>query len=253
MPSDVERIERATVDGVAPLLLEELPGWLLPLDRGEVNRAISAVPLHHGEHDPAVVPEIVARYRAHARAPQFRLADVPGLAALQDSLAAAGFEPRLPTYMQLADTARIAAVGPDPAIVLTTVPDEGFGAVFQKVAFTHASPAERAARLARAAESAYATLRVDGTPVAVGALTFARGLACVHSMRTTEAARGRGYGRRVLTSLALAAADRGAQSIILQVEEVGSAARALYASAGFEVLWRYRYWRQSVSDEPSGL
>ncbi|MEY4575738.1 MAG: hypothetical protein RL701_441 [Pseudomonadota bacterium] len=86
MFTDIETIERATVDGVVPLQLEELPGWLLPLDRGEVNRAISAVPLHHEEHAASVMQTISARYAAHGLRPQFRLADVPGLAALQAEL-----------------------------------------------------------------------------------------------------------------------------------------------------------------------
>ncbi|MEY4575737.1 MAG: hypothetical protein RL701_440 [Pseudomonadota bacterium] len=83
---------------------------------------------------------------------------------------------------------------------------------------------------------------VDAEPVAVGALTFARGLACVHSMRTLEAQRGRGFASRALSALAKAANVRTVQHMFLQVEEDSTAARKLYAKLGFEILWRYRYW-----------
>lgn len=46
-PSEVVHIERATLAAVSPQTVEELPGWLLPLDTGTVGRAISAVPLSH--------------------------------------------------------------------------------------------------------------------------------------------------------------------------------------------------------------
>jgi len=251
MSPTVETIERATIDGVMPQRLEELPGWLLALDRGEVNRAVSAVPLHHAAHTAGVLASIVERYRSLELRPQFRLADVPGLSALHSELAASGFEPRLPTYMQWIESERIeahVATGTrESAVSLASAPDEGWSEVFHTVALSHGPPSERAARLARATSAAYATLRVDGVPVAVGALTFARGLACVHSMRTVEALRGRGYARSILGAMAHAARQRGVQSLFLQVEEESAAACALYGKLGFTTLWRYRYWRQGLT------
>ena len=241
MPIDVESIERAVIAGVAPRAVEELPGWLLPLDRGEVNRAISAVPLEHGAHAPELLPKIMERYRAHALQPQFRLADVLGLAQLQAALAAAGFAPGLPTFMQLVDTSRIAES--QPAVTLTSAEGTEWRSVFHAVAFTHGAAAERAARLARVPSTLYATLRADGEAVAVGALTFAHGLACLHSMRTVEAQRGRGYGRSIVGALGQAARERGVEHVFLQVEESADAARALYQKLGFKELWRYRYWK----------
>ncbi|HKP62574.1 MAG TPA: GNAT family N-acetyltransferase [Polyangiales bacterium] len=241
---DVERLERAVVAGVAPLDSEELPGWLLPLDRGEVNRAISAVPLHHGPIDSSLVPAIVERYRAHGLQAQFRLADVPGLAALQAELAAAGFTATLPTFMQLAETARIQEPEAGPDVTLTAAADADWNSVFHSVAFTHGAATERAARLARVPSSLYATLRVDAAPVAVGALTFADGLASLHSMRTAESHRCRRHGRTLVLALAQAARARGVQQLFLQVEAAASPARALYDKLGFSTLWRYRYWKR---------
>lgn len=49
---------------------------------------------------------------------------------------------------------------------------------------------------------------------------------------------------RVLAALAQAALDRGIDRVFLQVEEPNTAARALYAKAGFRTAWRYAYWRR---------
>jgi hypothetical protein len=49
MEIDIESLERATLDAVAPETVESLPGWLFPIDRTTIGRAISAVPLRHGQ------------------------------------------------------------------------------------------------------------------------------------------------------------------------------------------------------------
>lgn len=245
MALDVETLERAVVDGVAPLACEELPGWLLPLDRGEVNRAISAVPLQHDALDPSVLPTIIERYRAHGLRAQFRLADVPGLSALQVALTETAFTAGLPTFMQRVDTASIRTPEPASGVTLTAAADADWNSLFHSVAFTHGAATERAARLARSRSTLYATLRVDGNPAAVGALTFAYGLASLHSMRTAEHQRCRGYGHRIVLELAQAARARGIQHMFLQVEETATPARALYDRLGFTTLWRYRYWKRA--------
>lgn len=129
MSIDIETIERAIIEGVAPLQLEDLARWILPLDRGAVNRAISAVPLHHSEHAPRVLESIVERYRAHRLRPQFRLADVPGLSALLAELAGLGFEPGPPTYMQCIETLRIDADSGGFDVTLAATPNAGWNRV----------------------------------------------------------------------------------------------------------------------------
>lgn len=58
--SDIEALERATVQAVAPQQLWELPGWLVPVDPGTVGRARSAVPLHHAAPDLAPAASLIA-------------------------------------------------------------------------------------------------------------------------------------------------------------------------------------------------
>jgi hypothetical protein len=40
--SDIEALERATVDAVAPDAVVQWPGWLLPMDGGTIGRAEAA-------------------------------------------------------------------------------------------------------------------------------------------------------------------------------------------------------------------
>ena len=151
----------------------------------------------------------------------------------------------MPTFMQLVETARIQESEARPEVTLTAAADADWNSLFHSVAFTHGAATERAARLARVPSSLYATLHVEAAPVAVGALTFSHGLACLHSMRTAEQHRCRGYGRSLVLALAQAARARGVQHMFLQVEEAAGPARALYDKLGFTTLWRYRYWKRT--------
>jgi hypothetical protein len=40
MNTEIESLERATLDAVAPASVGSLPGWLLPFDKSTVGRAI---------------------------------------------------------------------------------------------------------------------------------------------------------------------------------------------------------------------
>jgi putative acetyltransferase len=73
----------------------------------------------------------------------------------------------------------------------------------------------------------------------------------VKSMHTVEAARGRGIGRAMLDHLVAAARERGFRMVSLETGAMDAfvAARALYASAGFEScepFGDYRHSRNSV-------
>jgi ribosomal protein S18 acetylase RimI-like enzyme len=247
----IEAIERAIVSGVAPRALEALPGWLLPIDPGSVGRARSAVPLRHVGIDAALVPEIIARYLAHGRQPRFRLADVAGLSALHTALAAQGYAPMRPTRLQLTAADTLAATGDAHDIAIDAAPDAAWIEAFlgDEAPAPQAAIPERVAMLMRRPSTCFASLRAQSEVVAVGAASFAHGLACVHGMRTRPEQRAQGYGARVLGALARAASTRGVEQLFLQVEADNQPALALYRRAGFATLWQYRYWL--IPDEVS--
>ncbi len=132
MPSaaDIEAIERATLQAVAPEVVETLPGWLLPMDGGTVGRAQSAVPLQHSRPDARVLDAVLERYAVRGFAPVFRLPDLPAFEDFRQALLRRGFLREQPTLTQTAPIDSLLAPQPDLAATLADVPDPAWMAMF---------------------------------------------------------------------------------------------------------------------------
>lgn len=247
MPSaaDIEAIERATLQAVAPEVVENLPGWLLPMDHGTVGRARSAVPLHHGPPDIAALAPLLARYEARGFTPALRLPDLPAFEDLQQALRLRGFVREQPTLTQTAPVASLLAPQADPQVVLADTPDTAWMAMFLGEGLDPVDGASRARSLARATGTRFASLREGRDTVACGAASFGQGWLGVHGMRTAAAQRGRGLAGRLLQAMAREAAQRGIQAAFLQVDASNAPALALYRRLGFSTAWPYAYWRQA--------
>lgn len=174
------------------------------------------------------------------------------MAAAQRRLAELGLTSARPTHLQLSAADEIVRRVPECDAELTQSADEAWANVFlaANTAEHHAGPAAatethpRLALLQRAPNTLYASVRERGEMAAVGAVSFAFGLACVHGMRTRAERRGRGLARHALGALVRAALQRGCSRVFLQVESDNQAALALYQRAGFSSLWEYSYWRR---------
>jgi ribosomal protein S18 acetylase RimI-like enzyme len=249
MQPSIATIERVTVASVAPTALEEYPGWLLPLGPSSIGRASSAVPLHHAPHDPALLESIVERYRARALPPQFRVADVRGLAGLQRSLERRQFAPARATFVQLAHVSPfLARVAADSPISGATQPDDAWADVYCSAGLSDERSLQRLAAVTRARDTVYLSARDRERVVAVGALSCDADIACLHGMCTAPEARGRGHAGNIIAAAAIAAHSRGIAHVCLQVESENSAALAAYRRAGFTTFWQYRYWQQAEAD-----
>lgn len=242
-PGDVESLERATLDAVAPSEVEEWDGWLLPFDRSTIGRAISAVPLCHDGGPVSVVQSIEARYAAHGLPAAFRVADVPGLAAVRTEMARLGYLPQQATLVQVGSASRMREVCDALPARVTSTADDAWAAPFLTAGFDPVDGANRIHALRRAQNAVYATICDGAQTLACGTAAFGFGWASVHGMRTVAASRGQGLAGRVLAGLADAALARGLDRVFLQVEAENAAALALYRRAGFVTAWRYHYWR----------
>ena len=252
MQIDIESLERATLDAVAPQQTQELPGWLLPFDPSKIGRATSAVPLMHCAMDAACVAEIEARYAAHQLSAKFRVADVAGLTWLHSALGQAGYAAQQPTLTQVSTVAQVLGTAMPVTMTMTSVeisstPTEAWKAVYVAPGFDAADGAQRVQALCRSTTVVYASISDARGPLAAGTASFSRGWASFHGMRTVPHARGRGLARHILAELALAAQKLGLERAFLQVEEDNSKAVALYLRLGFETAWRYHYWRKSCA------
>jgi N-acetylglutamate synthase len=250
-PADIEAIERATLAAVSPQAVEEIPGWLLPFDRGTVGRAKSAVPLAHTGAGAAVLGEIEARYGQRHLPAVLRIPCVPAFEAFCEALERSGYGRHKPTQVFVAATRVVlgasGSVGP---VHIADAPDTCWASVFSGEGFDPADGASRVEILSRATGSVFASVREQGRCVAGGAAAFAHGWASVHGMRTAQDCRGRGLAGRILASLARAALERGFERMFLQVESGNAPAHAVYRRAGFESAWRYEYWRKAAPVAP---
>ena len=246
--ADIEAIERATLQAVAPQWVEALEAehWLLPMDPGTVGRARSAVPLRHeAPRDPAgLLDRIAERYEARGLPMQLRVADAACFDGMAEAMAARGLAGARPTHTQVGSLRTMRSVSQGEPAEVSAAPDGGWTGVFLGPGFDPVDGACRVQALTRASGNLFASVRDEnGATLAAGAVSLGHGWAGVHGMRTEQSARGRGLAGRVLAGLAQAALARGYERVFLQVEAGNEAALALYRRAGFQPAWTYRYWQ----------
>ena len=238
--ADLESLERATVEAVAPPEVLEIGGWLVPLDNGTIGRAKSAVPLRH-DLGPEALDEIETAYRQRGLKPAFRMADLPSLGPVCAELARRGYSTQQPTIFKTGVICDLAAFSEASAAILAK-PDDAWAAVFLCDGFEPADARHRIAALIRSPDAVYGAAGEDGRIGGVGVMSFGRGWAGIHGMRTAPEQRSKGFASRVLAALGREAQRRGVDRVFLQVEEANPA-RRIYRRAGFSPAWRYHYWR----------
>jgi GNAT superfamily N-acetyltransferase len=244
---EIEAIERATVAAVAPDRCHEWSGWLLPMDAGIIGRAHSAVPLSHQlENAPNVaVQHIVRRYQRHGHTPVFRLPD--SALALHGALQGLGFKPHQPTWLQVANVADMASLGPLDAptwqVIVSQQPDAAWQSVFLGPGFDPVDAAARVRNLSRATHSLYLHVMHKEQAVACGAASISHGWLGVHGMRTAAGHRRKGLAAAILREMASQAQALGLARAFLQVDASNTSALDLYQRIGFRPGWRYAYWK----------
>ncbi|WP_243407408.1 GNAT family N-acetyltransferase [Frankia canadensis] len=239
-----------------PLAVREHRGWLLRASAGSSRRGNSVWARGDVPDLAAGLAAVETFYRSAGLPPTFQLTPVSRPSGLPAALDDAGYDDTGPTDVCSAPLAGLtrADAGSAPAggtavdLRAGPVADEGWLRVAGQVFTTF--DGQRVGTLAVLARlrlpTTYVTLTADGVPVAVGrGVTDGRWLG-IYSMATLPAARGRGAARRVLGALARWAAHQGATHAYLQVEEVSTVARRLYAELGFRPVYRYSYRRAAT-------
>ncbi|MCK9897070.1 GNAT family N-acetyltransferase [Frankia sp. AgB32] len=252
-------LEAAAHRAWPPLRLHDHHGWTLRASAGASRRGNSV--WAHGEVPdvPAALAAVAAFYAAEGLPPTFQLTPVSQPAGLVPALDAAGYDDSGPTDVCAAPLGGVTgaagggAADPPPIGAATeTAPGDGWLRVAEQVLATFG--AQRAGTLAVLdavrLPAVYVTVAVDGVPAAVGRGVLDGRWLGIYSMATLPAARGQGAARRVLAALGQWAAARGATHAYLQVEEVSTVARRLYAELGFRPVYRYSYRRAPAAPVP---
>ena len=164
-------------------------------------------------------------------------AEPPGLI---EALAARGYQPHTETLMMVGPL-----LGePDPEVLIADGADAAFEDVF--IAAGTGGPLDARERLDALARivppRGFARMEIAGAPAAIGACAVEGRWVGVFGMRTAPDHRRKGLARRLFGALTAFGRGAGAEQGYLQVEADNAPAIALYAAAGFEEAYRYRYW-----------
>jgi GNAT superfamily N-acetyltransferase len=246
MAYDIESIEHATLDAVAPLTIETIAGWLLPFDTTSIGRAISAVPLRHDDVDPESVVEIESRYAQHGYRAQFRVAEVEGLGSLRWFLRERGYVPHQPTLTLVGSARDWPRADTDWAVRIAQQATEEWMSVYLSDDFDPLDGANRVTAMRRSHCLVYGHICDESGPVAAGTASFSQGWIGLHGLRTVKRVRNRGCGRTLIAALGELAIAKEYERCFLQVSESNFPAVSLYGKLGFQTAWRYHYWRKST-------
>lgn len=243
----IERMERATLAAVSPRQVQEIPGWLLPMDPGTVGRAYSAVPTTHTPPDWAVLDSIAQRYLVDGWTPVLRLPDIASWQSVQEQLGSKAWRRGKPVCVMTVPVNTLCerAVKLLPAGMHFTLEDQAsrqWTDMFLGEGMDPVDGASRAQALARSTSTRFASVFRDSEMLACGAACYSFGLLSAHGLRTALAHRGQGLATAMLGGMARAAQVQGITEAFLQVE-ADNPARALYERLGFSLAWQYSYWK----------
>lgn len=250
-PSPLPAIE-ALMDAAWPALeREESDGWVLRAASGVTQRANSVWPRDPGDDPPrqlAALRRARLWYRDRRLPLILQIFEDPRSSPLNAVLDAEGFTRQSETLV-LARAAGTPSAVAAAGVELSTTPSAEWLALWWSLEGRGGAAELTAARgILEGCPAVYALLRdEDGVPAAVGRLAVppygdgAIGWGGLYSLATRPDARRQGYGGRILQALLDAGADRGLTVYWLLVTAANTAARQLYARAGFSEAGRYLY------------
>jgi len=217
--------------------------WVLRFANGYSGRANSASAIRPGaDLGPGDLALIARLYRSAGLQPAIRITPLahPDLTA---RLEKAGWQVRTRSIGMLAEPRTDWGQAPDVEIA-TTPPGPWLKGISALQEPSKRNPAHLAAIVGRIRLPAgFATLHHDGRPAVFGMAALDRGWAEIGAIIAAPEARGKGLGRKLVTSLLGWAAAHGAERVFLQVEASNGPARALYAALGFAPLYDYCEYR----------
>lgn len=245
------RIERACAAAYPPARQEQVGDWIVSQSGGGSRRSNSAsAGRPWASLDAATLRALGDAFAAAAQPMILRLTDLNEEAdELLDALGLAPPEGATRTLVCPGSTAQPASGSAYHAgfeIVLRDAPDPPWLAMRRRLAPAVEDPAAVAARIA--GPTCYARRGSS----AIGYVAIHDGIAVIEAIGTDPAQRRQGHARTIVKALVGWAAHAGAEHVALQVEATNAAARALYASAGFDIdAYGYRYRRSRPCPVPA--
>jgi ribosomal protein S18 acetylase RimI-like enzyme len=239
--AEIRRLETLADRAWPPAEVRAHDGWELRAAGPGIGRRVNSVaPLDAGTlplEEKVVAAE--AFYRERGLPPTFKLTAAARPAALEDFLAARGYQVDAPVLILTRPLQ--AASGPTPRLPEAPAP-EWLAANTGIPSHYGAAPAAFLDLLGRIRQPlAFASVKHRGEVAAIGMAVADGGWVGLFEIGTLPRRRRRGLATAVVGHLLAWAAGQGAQAVYLQVMEDNAPARALYARFGFEEAYRYWY------------
>jgi ribosomal protein S18 acetylase RimI-like enzyme len=215
-------------------------GYAVRFANGFSGRANSASAITPGaELDAAAFALIEELYRAENLPPCIRLTPLVA-EATQAAALARGYRVKDASFGMISDISG-GMVAIDPQVTIESRPSAAWiagVAARQTGVKTHVGNLTAILGQLRL-PGAFASVVIDGEPVAYGMSVAELGMAEIGLIVVDASQRGKGLGQRLVGSLMAWAAEQGCGSAYLQVEENNAVAMRLYDRLGFRKLYRY--------------
>lgn len=240
----VAELEQAGIETWPARETQNIAGWLLRFTDGHTHRGNSVATHRFKARTPdAAIAAVESEYRTRDLPPMFQISPAARPGDLERILKARGYRTITPTLTCVATSMVMRASLPEPREVKTGgAPDDDFIQLILSSSRSEADGHERLDILSRIELPHICITAYDkGVAVACGTGTLTAGWVGINMMRTDAAHRRNGHAQRVLAAITRWSETKGVTRLYLNVEEANHGARALYAKAGFETAYEYRY------------
>ena len=235
---DVEQLFLTTALGRPAAETQQLGEWLLRASSGWTGRGNSLLPVGNPGMPLAEAlerAEAFYRERGLPAQAQVRL-DSPAATELQE-LGWVEAHPGRSDVLVMHTTLDHVNALPQYDVLLADRPDDAW----YGVAFEGLVPAPAPVVLEGAAKAVFASITVDGEPVAVGRGSMTGHWLGIDAVRVLPAHRGQGLAAAVVRGLARWAGPQGGRRTYLEVLESNLPAVTAYQRLGYVEAYRYRY------------
>ncbi|MCO1575928.1 GNAT family N-acetyltransferase [Crossiella sp. SN42] len=254
-------LEKLAIHAWPALSVEDLGGWRLRYGAGVTRRANAVWPneLSGAADLDTRITQVEKFYGERGLPPSFQLSPAALPGELDEVLARRGYQRKWPTAVQAAEADevldRTAAPGAPEVRITPVIDEEWFGTYCRSESPRISADAEesedrltpesadiRARILRRIAQpTAYASVRLDGEPVAIALGVREQDWLGIYCQATLPSAQRRGAARAILHALAHWGRADGARKLYLQVMDDNPAALVLYDKAGFRTVYQTHY------------
>ncbi len=243
MADQIRRLEELALNGLPALESETIDGWVLRAAAGYTGRANSAAPLYPGRRPlDSKLGHLEDWYRQRGLVPRLRLTPAAEPSGLDEALDRRGYL-RTPGAVSVQSRPLDGNDAADQAVELRegSVPVEWMNTLagFQSRVASNRQTVQRLFSLLPP-RSAFAMIRRDAEPVAIGRAVFETGHVGIFDVFTREDVRNQGLATDITLALLGWGARNYATRAYLQVL-ADSPGHRLYDRLGFREVYRYWY------------